>query len=132
MATTHLEWLKAFEYQEVPLDSTGTTSLGIPERRFFPAHLYLVITSAPSVLGLCAISVGTNASSYNNLLPISLVSGLLAGSDIGREVPMPAHPVIPQDTEIFVNVTTAATGGGILHVIVSGWWFDYDVDGFIA
>lgn len=132
MPSTHLNYLAAFEAQEVPMNATGATSLGSPGRRFFPAQAYIITTTAPTILGLASISIGTNASAYNNIVPITLLTSL-GTTDVGREIAIGARPVVTSEEELFVNVNVAVTSGaGIMHVILAGWFFDYDADMLLA
>ena len=109
------------------MDSVATTSLGIPGRRFFPAHVYIVVTTAPTTMGACSVSIGTNAPDYDNIVPETDISDL-ATTDLGREIEFGNRPVVAGDAEIFFNVSTAATDGGLVHAIVNGWFFDYVLD----
>lgn len=125
--TTNLDHRTTFEAQNVAMDSVTAVSLGVPGRRFFPAHAYVIVTTAPSTMGTCVVSIGTNSPDYDNVVPATDISAL-ATTDLGREIEFGDRPVIPGDAELFLNISTAATDGGALHSILNGWFFDYDIE----
>lgn len=130
MATLH-ENVRSVEKQHVAIDATGSTSLGTVGRDWYPREVILILTEAPSAIGLCTISIGTNSSSYNNILSSTLLLNLSAVNTALKINLLNSSTItsmVPANTEIFVKVSIAATLGGEVHVICDGFYADYVVD----
>lgn len=129
MATLH-DNVQSFEKQQVAIDSTGATSLGTPGRDWFPREAIVILTEAPSTIGLCTLSIGTNSPNYNDVLPATLLTVLSVVGTAKRIAILGTSAVskVPANTEIFAKVSIAASGGGEVHVICDGFFADYVVD----
>lgn len=105
---------------------TGTTTLvTVPAAlgaNYLITHLIFNSASFSGVTGTLSLSVGTNAVTYDNIMP----STALTGFDTAGEVYI--YPVagtialaVPTDN-ITVNITTAFTGGtfGLFEVAILG------------
>jgi hypothetical protein len=99
----------------------GTTENGT--QSFHPLYVVFVMNAASSLTIAGAASVGTNSSTYNNVIAITTLTGL---TTIGQMLPVPivtAIGKIAANTAIFVNVTTGATGtSGTIDIHVIGFY----------
>lgn len=119
----------SLEKQHIPIDSTGNTSLETVIRDWYPREVLIILTEAPSSIGFCTISIGTNSPSYNNILPSTLMLGLSVVNTLKRiDLPSSVVSKVPSNTEVVVKVSIAASTGGEVHVIVDGFYADYVVD----
>lgn len=72
---------------------------------FYPFLAYMVVRSASNVTIFPTLSIGTNATAYNNIIPLSLLSGLSA---IGRNTLLLAAggaAIAFYGDSVYVNVT---------------------------
>lgn len=92
--------------------NTGSTGIYTTETglgRFYPVAVLFEATNTASVSIVATISVGTNASSYNNILAASGLAGLTSNNAI-ITFPLTAAAVsVPASTAIVMNVTVGAT-----------------------
>ncbi len=129
MATLH-DNVHNIEKQYVPIDATGSTSLGTPSRDWFAREVILILTEAPSSIGFCTVSIGTNSPSYNNIMSSTLLVGLTTVG-MAKRVGILDSSIVSKvlaETEVFVKVSIAASSGGEVHVICDGFFADYVVD----
>lgn len=122
--------VNSIEKQHVAIDATGNTSLGTPSRDWYCREVILILTEAPSSIGLCTVSIGTNSPSYNNIMGATLLVGL-STVDTAKRVGILDSSIVakvPANTEVFVKVSIAASSGGEIHVICDGFFADYVVD----
>jgi hypothetical protein len=120
----------SFEVDQIPMDEAQTIDLGTTEsdRVFYPEKLLVICEEAPSILGLMALSVGTNASSYNNVVAASLVAGLTVADKLLTLNP-PAGPVlgVPGGSALKAKVSVPATSGGVMRLILVGFYGNYPI-----
>lgn len=126
---SYLTNLVTFEAAHVPMDEVGSASMGTTEtdKLFYPTDLIVVCTEAPGTLGLCTISCGTNATSYNNIAGGSLLTGLTVADKAKRIGIFGAGDTmgaIAGNTNIKCRIGVAASNGGELHVILVGFYGD--------
>ena len=102
------------------IDTTHTAG------RFYPMWATFEVIEADTVLTVPTVSIGTNATSYNNILTASVLTGLntlnkfLNTSTLQTAV---ADSVAP-NTAIRVNVVLGAAGGECqLRVMLHGFYF---------
>lgn len=97
----------------VNLASTGSSSIFTPPFSgvtFMASAIIVRCTEATDISQAASISIGTNSSNYDNILPITSLTGLTSS---GNFIRIPIDGIgfaVPKDTQIFVKVTTAATG----------------------
>ena len=102
-------------YSDSPINlkNTGATLVFTTQDKtklFFPYKIRIYCNAASGVLTPPTLSIGSNASSYNNILGTVEVLGLVAAQTfIDYEPTFPIAP-ISSDVGIFVNVTVGATG----------------------
>jgi len=91
----------------------AATLIGTTEnqgRRFYPLFIMVEVTAANTIAVAATASVGTNASSYNNVLTASALTGLTSANASLAFVPtLTAIASVSPGTGIFLNVTTGAT-----------------------
>ena len=94
--------------------ATGATSVGTTENNgmtFFPRFARIRCNAATSITLPASISIGTNATSYNDILGITALTGVLsAGQYLLLPIASTVGTSVAPNTQIFVNVTTGATG----------------------
>jgi hypothetical protein len=92
--------------------TTGVTTLFTTPNdgtRFYPHAIIVEATAATGVIAVASISVGSNGASYNNILPITALTGVSA-ANVVLVLPVTTGVSIPANTDIKVSVTTGATG----------------------
>lgn len=78
--------------------------------RFVPVKVVAEVTAADTIAVVASLSIGTNATSYNDILAISALTGLSAVNKIIEFSPLAAAiSSIAGNTGIYVKVTTGAT-----------------------
>ena len=93
--------------------TTGATLIATTEngtRSFYPTAVIIESTAATSITLPLLASVGTNATSYNNIMGTTTATGL---TSTGNHFPTnlaAVTSVVPSNTGIYFNITTAATG----------------------
>lgn len=88
--------------------STGPTAVFTAPQPFVIFAIQAVTTSISGLILGPSISLGTNASSYNNILPIEVLTSLSAlNNALMLTTTNPAYVMQTNDT-LYVNVTTAA------------------------
>lgn len=99
----------------------GTTAVG---KRFVPTR---VISHADAISGTLTIppivNVGSNASNYNNISTAQTLTPLAASNNFGL-VTIAGTVSIAGGVDIFVNITTPASGAGLVMtgtIIVEGY-----------
>lgn len=96
----------------VDLTQTGVTLLTrtrVTELQFHPLRAFVKVFGAQNIDTPATVNIGTNGPNYNNI-----VTGLsIPGVNKTFQVPEASLAVLnqlPSDTDININVTTAATG----------------------
>lgn len=91
--------------------------------RFFPTHIIMSVLFATSISSGASISIGTNGSSYNNILANTSFSGLTTANNYQVVQLSGILNAIPVNTSGYLNVNTAAIGTSITMscVIVGSW-----------
>lgn len=116
-------WIGAAYSQQIltgiNLKTTGATKIFTTPNnglRFYPDKVTFEITAATAITVAGAASVGTNASTYNNILSISTLTGAAAVNNIlSFALDLVVTNSVAPNTDIYVNITlgitaTSATG----------------------
>lgn len=94
--------------------ATGSTLLGTTSNNglsFHPSSLRVKVAAASGVIGAASISIGTNATAYDDIMSITALTGLtVAGKFLVLPVALTAQSAIAPNTQVYVKVTTAITG----------------------
>ena len=96
----------------VDLTSTGSTMIVDTNPSFntyIGISIIVQILSSNTFVAPASISIGTNSNDYNNILPITVLTGL---STIGNYIQIPILSLsssVNPSTGIFVKVNTGAT-----------------------
>lgn len=113
MSFKSLPILIGYNDTNVNLKNTGATLLFTQpntQSSYFPFRIRVFSGNVSGITGAPTISIGTNASSYNNILAATALTGLTtAGTYIDYAPTYPLAP-IAFNTSVFVNVTIGATG----------------------
>jgi hypothetical protein len=100
--------------------STSIVTTNANGTNFFPNMVRVYCNAATGFVSAASISVGTNSTSFDNILPITALTGLNAS---GKYIDIPisaATTAVPPNTAISVKVTTGATTTtqtGIVYVL---------------
>lgn len=106
---------------------TGSTVINPTEgsRRFYPVFATFEIIAASAIVGVPTLSLGTNSSTYNNIMTATALTGLTSVNKIlntSNLLTVVADSVAPS-TEIRVNVTVGAVSTtATLKVMLHGFY----------
>ena|SRR5438105_12245987 len=111
----HVNDLLATITHGVNLAALGTTTLlTTPDgsERFFPLFVAIEATASSGILTVCACSVGSNSPTFDNILPITTLTGVI-GVNTRLLLPLTGTGLstVAPSTAVVLKVTTAATGG---------------------
>jgi hypothetical protein len=99
---------KAVDAKTVAATQIITTDNG--GQRFVPVMVMFEIASATLLTVTCTLSVGTNATSYNDILGTTVLTGLTAVNKVlSVNLATTAVSSVAVNTAIFVNITTGVT-----------------------
>lgn len=105
------------------IDSTSLNNivtLGTPDtgRIFYPLFMIVEVDGGLSFISVASISLGTNSSSFDNILPITAMTGLSA---INKTLVVPLALTVISSLDgsapIKIKVITAAVGSGITYSV---------------
>ena len=108
----------------VNVKNTGSTLIGTTENgssRFYPLFAIIEIATASIITVVGAASIGTNSSSYNNILAITTLTGLTAVNNIlNLNLAGVVSTSVAPNTDIYLKVTTgfiATTATADVHLL---------------
>lgn len=106
--------LERISKNNIPITAVGNTLIGTTEngtQRFYPLFAVISVRSASGVLTVGTVSIGSNASNYNNIMPATALTGLTA-IDLMLKVQLAASAIqsVAPNTDIYLRVSVAATG----------------------
>lgn len=110
--TQYFKEFRPHSILNVNAKNTGSFTIDTTENgteSFHPLLIVFVLNTASAVSVVPTISVGTNSSTYNNIMPAALLTGLTSA---GMILPMPITSAISKvaaNTAIKGNVTIGAT-----------------------
>jgi hypothetical protein len=103
--------------------TTGSTLLFTPAANFTPLMINFEVTSTTGFVTVSSCSIGTNGASYNNILPISALTGAIAASNILNFSLLSLISKVASGTGIYVNVTTGAVATTyVLKITLVGFY----------
>jgi hypothetical protein len=106
--------------------ATGTTLIGTTidgTMSFFPVFAVVKVAAANTILGVGTYSIGTNAVSYNNVIPATALTGLSTLNAYTKFDVTGAIGAILPNTDIYLNITVAYTAtGATLEVNLFGYY----------
>lgn len=110
----------------VNLKNTGSTKIMTTEngnRNLYLFAAHFESSAASSIVTPATACIGTNSTSYNNILFATALTGL-TGTGIHLPVSFNAtSSVVPPNTDVFVNVTIASVGTSQTgNVILIGYY----------
>lgn len=119
------------DFVEVDMKSSGLTKIltldpGAGDYRVFGIGAEISLSTG-TLLTAGTISIGTNGSSYNNVLPSTAVLALLSAPQVGKTFSFPiGSPVImnagaSDPLDIYANVTAIATSLGAFTFKIRPW-----------
>jgi hypothetical protein len=80
-------------------------------KNFYPTQAFIeCVSSAGSIVTVAIASIGTNATSYNNIIPATAMAGL---TTLGVHSPLRttgAMYVVPPGTDIYFNIAAVPVG----------------------
>lgn len=98
------------ESPSIDSKSTGASSMGLAKKTLRPLFVQFEVVAGDSISVGCSVSVGTNSTDYDNILPITALTTLLATGTIITIPLLAVVGVVAAGAEIFAKVTSAATG----------------------
>lgn len=101
-----------YSVSSVNAKTTGSTKIiTIPSGlgSFYPTSVRIVATAANTVIVPAIVQVGTNSSTYNNILAATTLTALTAVNLYQNYPLIVALTKVDAGTDIYVNVTTGAT-----------------------
>lgn len=116
------------EMNSVNAKATGTTLIYTLEPSALNFYPFAVVPRAasPGISGVTlspAVSIGSNATSYNNIASASLLSSALSALTAGNPLSAAvSSPALAGGTAIYANVTTAA--------VATNYTLKYDILGY--
>lgn len=91
--------------------------------KFYVESVAIESVSAAGIGTPVTLSIGTNASSYNNIVAAALRTNLTGALQVQYGTLLTTLPVIPASTAIYVNVTIPAVGTSqSLQIVVKGFY----------
>lgn len=104
----------SFDTASINLAQTGSvTIVPAPAFDFMISDIAIRPTSSSNVTGGAIISIGTNSPLYNDILPLTTLSGLTAAgtamSVLGRPLPVPPL-IVPAGTDAKMKIGTPVLG----------------------
>lgn len=115
--------LVVFSATGIDAKVSGARSLGTTDatKRFYPIVFVIRVASANTISLVPSISVGTNATSYNNIGGVIALTGLTSVNKmLKQELAVSAIDSVAPNTQIFANITIGATATTMtvdVHVI---------------
>lgn len=98
-----------------------TTSIGL---RFVPMAIHIEPTTVTGLVSVSSLSIGTNSASYDNIVPITALTGLTSANIVLNLDPSLLSSSIATGTDIYVKITTVAVGTTYtLSISVLGFYF---------
>jgi hypothetical protein len=129
MAYRDMVALQALTRTGISGTSTGSTlieTIDIPVR-FVALFINIEVTTLTgTVTTVPTVSIGTNATSYNNLLSASALTGVTVSNRVIQFSSTALATSVTGGTGIYANVTVAATGVSLVYtmrVSVLGFYF---------
>jgi len=91
--------------------------------RFFPTHIIMSVLFATAITAGASISIGTNGSSYNNIMANTSFIGLTAANNYQVVQLSGVLNAISANTSAYLNVNTASVGTSItMSCVIVGTW----------
>ncbi len=123
---SYLSKLERFTKTEINGKTTGAIKIGTTEngtQRFHALFVVVKTTSVSLFISAGSLSVGTNSASYNNVLPITLLTGMNTVNMVLKTDMVGAVNDIAPNTDIYVNITTGFLATtAIIEVTVFGYY----------
>jgi len=105
--------------------STAATAIGTTEngsQKFHPMFAVFVVRTANTITLAPTVSIGTNASTYNNILPAAVLTGLTAAA-LTLILPITvASSNVSSNTQVFINVTAGTAVAMTFDVHLFGFY----------
>lgn len=112
MGFKYTDTFVGFSTNDINLANTGSVLVFTdPDNRnlFFTYKIRIYLNAGTNVSGVPTISIGTNSSSYNNILANTSLTGLLTNGTFLDLSPTYPVPTIGLNQQVFVNTTVGAT-----------------------
>lgn len=109
----------AYNSNIVRISKTGITATGIGSylmettengtQKFFPIFATFSITAATGISVVPTFSVGTNAATYDNVIPASVLTGLISVDKMTKIDISAATSAVGANTAIYAAISVPAT-----------------------
>lgn len=106
--------------------TTGAIKIGTTSNigRFVPLFVNVEGTNISGFVTVASFSVGSNGASYNNILAISAMTGVIATNIVLQTNAAALLSSLPASTDVYINITTGAVGTTYtMRASVIGFYF---------
>lgn len=97
-----------FVSRALALTVATSTVVATPDVRFLPTLVLFRVAVASGFVSAATLSVGTNAATYNNIIPGTALTGFNTADQLWGVLVPPLAVAVSAGTGIRVNVTVAA------------------------
>ena len=98
-----------FVHRALSLTAATSTVIATPSGfTFLPTLILLRVVAVSGFVSAATLSVGTNAATYNNIVPATATTGLNTVDQTWPILVVPLAPAVASGTGIRVNVTVAS------------------------
>lgn len=117
--------LSVIQVSNVDGTAAASTTIGTTEGsgRFVPLYINVQLQSVTGFAITASISIGTNSTDFNNIMPITALTSLDTANEI---INLPLVAVISSvaaSTAISVKITTPATATTyVVRISIVGWY----------
>lgn len=104
--------------------SSGSTLMQASSQlgKFYPINVAFEIVDVSGLITAATVSIGTNSTTYNNIMAATLLTNLTAILDIRNITLNTGLVVLPASTDVYLKVTGAATATTFdFNVYLLGW-----------
>ena len=124
---SHIPSIVFFKATSVDAKTVAATQIGTTLAntvlRFHPMFAVIYLKTVDTMLAAATLSFGTNASTYNNIIAATAMTGLTTANDMFRSDITGVVASIASGTAIFVNVTVGATATTeLIDVFLYGYY----------
>lgn len=117
---SYIRPLTKFTKVDIDAKTSGAVKIGTTENgteRFHPLFAICMVSSASGISLVPSLSVGTNGSSYNDIVTATAMTGLTAVNMMLRSDIVTATATVGPNTDIYVNITVGATATAMKVII---------------
>lgn len=106
------KFLQSISLTGIDAKTAASTKIGTTEngtQRFYPIYLVVTCTAATSISVVPTLSIGTNSSSYNNIVTATSMAGITSANTFLTTFVIAALGSVAASTDIYTNISLGAT-----------------------